>query len=155
MRSLFIALFGLTLTLVAPGCSTPPSTFGLRYRYSTDGKTFGSGCQAAGNSQGGTSGRLDTKGPFDDPTTLPHLWFEVHQDGDDAPYTLEVFTVSSYRDSTMLPAEKQTLKSTTYDEAFGEAARTDTFQVSFEQHTYSFEITGLPKGTACPADPTR
>lgn len=142
-----VALVGLSFAMSA--CHPPESTFGLALAYENPDGMKGNVCSLAGNAQGGSSVRLDTKARNKD--TFPHLWIETHQDGGSSPYSVEVFVVTSYVDDTMLPAKKEMLKSTAYDEAFGQGGRSDAFTVTFENQSYGIRVTGLPaSATTCP-----
>lgn len=141
------AWFGLACGVA--GCQPSPSTFGLAVEYVDAAGLKGTMCSPAGSAQGGAGVRLDRKGSAEG--TFPHLWAEIHQNGDDEPFTMEVFAVPGYEGRNLVPTSKSILKATSYDEAFGQGGRADTFRVAFEGGTYSFRVTGLAPNAACPA----
>ncbi len=137
--------------LAAVGCNPPPSSFGLGYRYLRDDGTKGTSCSLAGNAQGGSATLVakarDEKGK----DTFPHLWVESHQDGGDTPYTLDVYTTRGYQGDTLLPADKEIVKSVAYAEAFGAGQQKDSFTVVFEGKSVAFDVQGIPAAaTSCP-----
>ena len=132
-------------------CTTEVSSFGLATSFVEPDGTKGASCVLAGNAQGGEAVRLDHKAT-EAKNAFPHLWYETHQDGGSTPYRLEVYTVSAYREGTMVPAQKTVLKSATYDEAFGASSGTDSFSVEFEGKTYTIRVFGIPSNvTTCPS----
>lgn len=144
-------LAALLFALATWGCTgeSSPSTFGLQYRYSTTHRTVGTGCILSGNARGAESQRLDPKGgDLSDRSTRPHLWLQIAQEGGDAPYVVEVFSVSDYAGSTMVPTTKQLLSTTSYGQDFADAATSDTVHVSFEGEDYDIEVRGVRDGAS-------
>ena len=147
-KSLFSVVFCLTFTACASAASSP-STFGLYTKYTTPKSERGSNCTLSGNSKGGGASRIDIK--KDVGTPPPHLWLSQTQAGGDSPYVVEVAIVKSYEPGTLVPKEREVLKSVAYDSAFGAAAGSDQFNVSFEGGEYAIEVVGIPKDTGvCP-----
>ena len=147
---LVASVFGASLV----ACTTEVSSFGLATSFvEPDGKKGGS-CELAGNAKGGEATRLDSKAT-EAKDAFPHLWYGTHQDGGSTPYELEVYTVSGYREGTLVPSQKTVLKSATYDEAFGASRGTDSFSVEFEGKTYAIRVFGIPSNaTTCPSPET-
>ena len=149
---LFFASLGLSLLTVAGCSSPPPSTFGLGYAYRLSSGTSGASCNLAGDGRGGSASQVTTARDRDGKQTFPHLWVGVEQDGGNTPYKFEVYSVRAYKSGTLVPAEKDVLKAVTYDEAFGQAGKKDSFTIPFEGETVTIDVEGIPStATSIPA----
>lgn len=145
----FTLLSLIAIVSATAGCHPDPSTFGMQVTVERPDGTKSHNCLLSGNAQGGTSERLDRKGTTK-ANAFPHFWLTEHQMGENTPYIVEVFTVSSYVGDTAVPAEKVLLTSRSYDEAFGQAGKTDSLHVTFENESYEVQIKGLPSSaTSC------
>ena len=148
-------LFALSFSVVAlTGCSSEVTSFGMQARFTRPDKTTGSLCELAGDAQGGSSTRVDTKAPLSaEDQNFPHLWVSIHQAGGDAPYEADVQIVSSYKAGALVPEQFEVAHHTSFTKDLANASKSEAFNIVFGGETYKFEMVGVPEDSTCPSWP--
>jgi hypothetical protein len=141
----------LALALLLAACNDEGTvTFGLDFRVIGSDSEAQSAqvCTPPGAYHGSLSASSIDDWEIDEPP--PHLFLELYPDGEENVYRVQVYSASEREKDGIWWEPSEILVERTYDAAFGENGRTDSFVVDFEGQQYTVEVLGLAPGTDCP-----
>jgi hypothetical protein len=138
--------------LLLPACHDEPTmSFGLLLRSRESSLPPEQGldsCRPPGEYGGSRFGVSIDNWEINEPP--PHLFLETNPDAEENVYRVRVYSALEYEKDGIWWKPSELLAERTYDSAFGEGGRQDSFMVDFGEEQYTVEARGLPPDATCP-----